>query len=202
MRASADPRTGRARRCLPKRIAKVPCQCGPGLPGEASRRRPPGLGASGRRAHAGQARGLSGSRGSVVVAPSSAGTTHSSRSRSPMTERRPVRQEVRPSAARIAAAVDSTSPVPRGKRGSHHSELRLASPQRTGRTLGTAGGADQAHDRARPADTIRNRGSVRFGDRPVSPPMALGSGPVHRMVAAQPGWPCFSRYRWWYSSAG
>ena len=25
--------------------------------------------------------------------------------------------------------------------------------------------------------------------------------PVHRMVAAQPGWPCFSRYRWWYSSA-
>jgi hypothetical protein len=25
--------------------------------------------------------------------------------------------------------------------------------------------------------------------------------PVDRMVAAQPGWPCFSRYRWWYSSA-
>jgi hypothetical protein len=23
----------------------------------------------------------------------------------------------------------------------------------------------------------------------------------HPMVAAQPGWPCFSRYRWWYSSA-
>jgi hypothetical protein len=53
-----------------------------------------------------------------------------------------------------------------------------------------------------------NRRSVRLGDRPVSLPMArgagrfgLGSGPAHRMVAAQLWWPCFSRYRWWYSSA-
>ena len=26
-------------------------------------------------------------------------------------------------------------------------------------------------------------------------------GPVHPMVAAQAEWPCFSRKRWWYSSA-
>jgi hypothetical protein len=35
----------------------------------------------------------------------------------------------------------------------------------------------------------------------AEPVDVLGSGPVYRMVAAQPGWPCFSRYRWWYSSA-
>jgi hypothetical protein len=107
-------------------------------------------------------RSLFGSRGSVVKAPSSAGTTHSSRSLSPRPSVRLCGRQVGPSPARIVAAVDSTSSVPRGTRGSHHSELRLASPQRTGRTLGTAGGADRAHNRARPADTIRNRRSARF----------------------------------------
>jgi hypothetical protein len=54
-------------------------------------------------------------------------------------------------------------------------------------------------DQAEPAD--RGSRKVRLRVNGEVQLTQYRSGPFHRMVAAQPGWPRFSRYCWWYSSA-
>ena len=79
-------------------------------------------------------------------------------------------------------------------------------PYQTVHSAGYARGAEPARDPGAdsrsPGAHRDHRGPLPHHRRvPARRIKALPADQLQRMVAAQAAWPCFSRYRWWYSSA-